>query len=111
MSFEFEQNREIGIDIHKHENATNLDVTCNRCGNRFPRCKIVQYGRPGCPAFCQHLCSCGPCMFSEPLQGYLSSGGDLLIETTTIAKARVKSVMLKAMMLFLDAFRSDACPI
>ena len=50
-------------------------------------------------------------MFSEPLQGYLSSGGDLLVETTTIAKARVKSVMLKAMMLFLDAFRSDACPI
>ena len=50
-------------------------------------------------------------MFSEPLQGYLSSGGDLLIETTTIAKARVKSVMLEAMMLFLDAFRSDASPI
>ena len=47
---------------------------------------------------------------AKPLEGHLISGGDLQIETTTIAKARVKSVALEAMELLLGAFRSDVCP-
>ena len=49
-------------------------------------------------------------MFSEPLEGYLTGGGNVHIETATIAQARVKSVTLEAMMFLFGIFRFGVYP-
>ena len=89
----------------KHGKHARESFMCDRCGEQFPKCKIYLYGCPGSTGFCQYLCSCGPCIFSEPLPGYLRGGGDLLIETTTITEARKKSLTLEAMVVPSNGFR------
>jgi len=49
-------------------------------------------------------------MFSEPLEGFLIAGGNVHIETTTIAQARMKCVTLEAMMLLFGTFQLEVCP-
>ena len=83
----------------------DLDLICPDISDQNLDLTRIQLG-------CRHqcLCSCGPCMFSEPLEGYLTGGGNVHIETATIAQARVKSVTLEAMMFLFGIFRFGVYP-